>query len=168
MDDDAIPGRSDLPDRSTAGLASSAEQPSGTSWPAGRLFRSLALLAAVLPISLLVLASRLEPNSAGLGTHQQLGLPPCSMRVMMGIRCPGCGMTTSWAHFTRGQWASSFQVNSGGFLLAIYSLAFAFVALGCCMSGNFPSLTTQRVFVVGLLAVAAVTLVDWTIRLAGG
>ncbi len=133
-----------------------------------RLLRLVALGLAVLPLTLLLVASRLQPSSAGLGTHQQLGLPPCSMRVIAGIRCPGCGMTTSWAHFTRGQWQSSFQVNAGGFLLAGYSLVFAWIALRTCWSGQFPSLATQRAMGVGILAIAAVTLVDWSLRLLSG
>ena len=122
---------------------------------------------AATPITLLLVASRLQPNSAGLGTHQQLGLPPCSMRVIFGFRCPSCGMTTSWAHFMNGQWADSFQVNSGGFLFAILSIAFAFCALKSAWTGQLPTLTSQRLLGVSLLAVAAVTLVDWTLRLAG-
>ncbi len=41
----------------------------------------LALLAvAVVPLAMLAVATQLEPSAAGLGTHQQLGLPPCSFR----------------------------------------------------------------------------------------
>jgi hypothetical protein len=125
----------------------------------------VAFSLAILPLTLLAVASRLQPNSAGLGTHQQLGLPPCSMRVMMGIRCPSCGMTTSWAHFMHGQWVSSFQVNAGGFLLAGFSLAFAWIAMRTGWSGQYPSLATQRACAVAIMVIAAVTLVDWTFRL---
>ena len=118
-------------------------------------------------MTLLLVASHLQPNSAGLGTHQQLGLPPCSMRVIFGVRCPSCGMTTSWAYFMNGQWADSFQVNSGGFLLALLSIAFASCALKSTWTGQLPAINSQRLMAVSLLAVAAVTLVDWILRLGG-
>jgi hypothetical protein len=129
--------------------------------------RLIAAALAATPITLLLVASRLQPSTEGLGTHQQLGLPPCSMRVIFGFRCPSCGMTTSWAYFMNGQWAESFQVNSGGFLLAILSIAFAFCALKSVWTGQLPSTSSQRLMGVSLLAVAAVTFVDWTLRLAG-
>ncbi len=128
--------------------------------------RLIAVLLAAFPITLLLVASRLVPSSAGLGTHQQLGLPPCSMRVIFGLRCPSCGMTTSWAYFMNGLWSESFQVNSGGFLLAIYSLAFALFALRSAWTGQPPTATSQRLFGFSILVIAAVTLVDWTLRLA--
>jgi hypothetical protein len=128
--------------------------------------RAFAFSIALVPIILLVTARRLEPNSKGLGTHQQLGLPPCSMRVMFGIRCPGCGMTTSWAHFTRGQMASSFRVNAGGFLLACFSMLLAFLAMRTGFSGQMPSLRTQQTTTFAAVGIAAVTLLDWIMRLA--
>jgi hypothetical protein len=132
------------------------------------VFRTSALAIAILPVALLMVASRLEPNSQGLGTHQQLGLPPCSMRVVFGIRCPGCGMTTSWAHFTRGQWLQSWQVNSGGFLLACFSILVACMALRSGWNAQLPSLKTQRIVTVVLVTIGVATLIDWTIRLMAG
>ena len=32
-----------------------------------------------------------------MGTHQQLGLPPCNFVTLTGYPCPACGMTTSFA-----------------------------------------------------------------------
>jgi hypothetical protein len=136
--------------------------------PQASVFRTSALVIALLPVALLMVASRLEPNSQGLGTHQQLGLPPCSMRVVFGIRCPGCGMTTSWAHFTRGQWLRSWQVNSGGFLLACFSIFVAFMALRSGWNAQIPPLKTQRIVTVALVAIGVVTLIDWAIRLMTG
>jgi hypothetical protein len=128
--------------------------------------RTGALMLALVPISLLVTASQLEPSSSGLGTHQQLGLPPCSMRVLFGIRCPGCGMTTSWAHFTQGQWARSFQVNAGGFLLACFSIVLGTLALRTGFSGQMPSLRSQQAVTFTAVGIAVVTLLDWIMRLA--
>ena len=112
-------------------------------------------------VVLLIVASRLEPNASGLGTHQQLGLPPCTMRVLMGMRCPACGMTTSWAHFVRGEWLNSVLVNVGGFLLALYAIFLVFAGVRICWSGRVPSESFQKNASLALLAVAVVSVVEW-------
>ena len=73
------------------------------------------------------LAVSLAPNPAGFGTHQQLGLPPCSFQTMFGIPCPSCGMTTSFSHFVRGQWLRAAAANLGGLLLAILLLSITWI-----------------------------------------
>jgi hypothetical protein len=70
-------------------------------------------------IVLLVVAARLEPAKEGFGTHRGLGLPECSFLVLTGRRCPSCGMTTSWSHWTRGHVLRAVQVNAGGTMLAL-------------------------------------------------
>src|SRR5438105_1310745 len=83
------------------------------------LHRLVAVTTGGALIALLVTAARLTPSSAGLGTHQQLGLPPCTVLDWFGIRCPSCGMTTSWAHMVRGQVLAAARANAGGALLAL-------------------------------------------------
>ncbi len=56
------------------------------------------LLAAVGLAGVLALAGSLQPDSRRLGTHEPLGLPPCSIRSLIGLRCPTCGMTIAWAN----------------------------------------------------------------------
>lgn len=141
--------------------ADSLRSPSNT-------LRAAALTLALVPSVLLLVAGRLQPSAAGLGTHQQLGLPPCTTRVMFGIRCPGCGMTTSWSHFVRGQWKTSVAVNLGGFLLAIYSLTFIGLAISVVKSGRIPPMAVQRVYGTTLIAIFAITITDWIWRLTIG
>lgn len=86
-------------------------------------------VAAVLLLSIVVvfgIAMQLTPSPTGLGTHQSLGRllgeadwPPCTSVVVFGLPCPTCGMTTSFAHFVRGQWFASFHVQPAGFILAM-------------------------------------------------
>ena len=64
-------------------------------------------MAGLTLVSLLAVAGSLQPSPAGLGTHEQLGLPSCTFRWLFGMRCPSCGMTTSWSHAMRGQWCRS-------------------------------------------------------------
>ncbi|MBM4114113.1 MAG: DUF2752 domain-containing protein, partial [Phycisphaerae bacterium] len=81
--------------------------------------RIAAALIGAASLSLLLLASTLEPSSKGLGTHTQLGLPPCTWTIAFGIPCPSCGMTTSFAHAVRGDLLSSFVAQPMGALLAL-------------------------------------------------
>ncbi len=127
--------------------------------------RAVALLVAVLPISAFIVASRLQPDSRGLGTHQQLGLPPCSMRMMFGIRCPGCGMTTSWAYFTQGEWLASAKTNVAGFMLAWFSMAVAVIALRTAFNGCYPSIRTQQIATLSGVAIMVVAVLNWAWRL---
>lgn len=84
--------------------------------------RLMLFTAGVILASLLITAACLPPNPLGMGTHQRLGLPPCSFVLWFSSRCPACGMTTSWAHLMRGQVLQSAQTNTGGMLLALFSL----------------------------------------------
>src|SRR5690349_23695282 len=64
------------------------------------------------------LAFSLSPDPRGFGTHQRLGLPPCTTRALFGIPCPSCGMTTSFANFVRGRFLQAARANTSGLLLA--------------------------------------------------
>jgi hypothetical protein len=58
-----------------------------------------------------------------MGTHLQLGLPPCTFRLVTGVPCPSCGMTTSFALLMHGDIANSLRANAVGTLLALFCLA---------------------------------------------
>ena len=87
--------------------------------PLGRTGRVLLAAWSLLLLSGFAVALWLEPDARGYGTHQGLGLPPCTVRVLFGIPCPSCGMTTSFSHFVRGQLILAAQANAAGALLAI-------------------------------------------------
>ena len=95
---------------------SNPNQPSG--FPIGTRGRVLLGIWSLFLVAGFGVALSLEPNPRGYGTHQGLGLPPCTFRFLLGIPCPSCGMTTSFSHFIRGQFVRSFQANAAGFLLA--------------------------------------------------
>jgi hypothetical protein len=131
----------------------------------------LRLALAAVGIGLLVLlgtARYLEPNPNGLGTHEQLfGLRECGLRQMYGIRCPSCGMTTSWSHLTRGHVVRSLKCNTGGTLLGICALIVGPWSLGSGVLGRW-LVQPPHPFVVAAIAavVWVVTLIDWGVRLS--
>lgn len=86
--------------------------------PIGRMGRVLLGLWCLFLVAGFSLAAMLAPDPRGFGTHQRLGLPPCTIRTLYGVRCPTCGMTTSFANFVRGRFVDSFRANFAGFCLA--------------------------------------------------
>jgi hypothetical protein len=53
----------------------------------------------------------------------QLGLPPCGFLLFTGYPCPGCGLTTSFAHMARLQVIGAAHANPFGVLLFLVSFA---------------------------------------------
>jgi Protein of unknown function (DUF2752) len=58
-----------------------------------------------------------------MGTHQLMGLPPCTFYQLSGLPCPSCGMTTSFALLVRGDIMNSLRANAVGTMLAVLCLA---------------------------------------------
>lgn len=107
----------------------------------------------------------LTPSAEGLGTHRQLGLPPCTIVQFYGVRCPACGMTTSWAHLVRGQLPSACRANTGGVLLGVLALCGAPWLVGSACLGRWWGWTpTDRALLVGSLVAFGVILTDWLVR----
>lgn len=136
--------------------------------PLSPSMRWLSLLGGVSVFALLAIARWLEPASDGFGTHQQLGLPPCTSVVFLNMRCPACGMTTSWALSIRGHWFESMQANAGGWLLSIIALVYLpascyFSYFGRSSRGGWVSLS----FAIGLIAALAAAILQWCLRLLG-
>ena len=131
--------------------------------------RAALTVAGASLLALLATAAALKPHPRGYGTHQRLGLPPCTIVQLYDIRCPSCGMTTSWSCLMRGQLLSSGRANVGGLLLGL-------TALGC---GPWMVISGLRgkwlwgppreamVAVVGM-AIVMVTFIDWVVRLTIG
>lgn len=124
------------------------------------------MLAGALVVAVpLVVATRLTPDPAGLGTHQQLGLPPCAFRAVWGVRCPACGMTTSWAHFVRGQLVSSVQVNPAGAMLAALASLTSAGLLMQVVVGRIPRRGWWAAVAWGMIVIFVVAVADWARRL---
>lgn len=128
--------------------------------------RALTLVAGVALLALLIIARCLTPESSGFGTHQQLGLPPCTAVVLMGIPCPACGMTTSWAYTLRGNLREAAYSNAGGMLLAF--IAMAFLPASCYFSYSGKASKDgwfSLVLAICLVSALIIALIQWVMRL---
>ena len=133
--------------------------------PMGWMLRFVCLFAGLCCLGLLVTARILSPASEGLGTHQQLGLPPCTSIVLFDAPCPACGMTTSWALLTRGQILESVNVNVGGAMLALIALAYVPASWYFFATGR--STRKERFsfwLAMFLLAAIVAAVIQWSLR----
>jgi hypothetical protein len=120
--------------------------------------RLIALLVLVGCATMLGVAVRLTPSSAGVGTHEELGLTSCQFLYRTGLPCPSCGMTTSVSHFVRGNIAASIYVQPMGAMIAFATVAAFWVALYMVVTGR-PALRLMQIiparyYVVPLLTLA--------------
>jgi len=84
-----------------------------------RLGLGLACLVLLIIPVVFVTAWMLEPDPSGMGTHQQLGFPPCVFLKVTGTVCPQCGLTTSFALLVRGRLEAALWANPAGPVLAV-------------------------------------------------
>jgi uncharacterized protein DUF2752 len=134
-----------------------------------RRSRFLAAFVGAGLLAALLLASQLRPDPRGWGTHEQLGLPPCTLLALTGTRCPACGMTTSWAHFTHGRLADALRVSATGTLLAGVAFVVGVTASVVAVRGRQVAWQPRETQVaVAALALAGVILFEWAVRLLRG
>lgn len=94
--------------------------------PARRPFdRAAWALAALAAWPVVILSAWLRPDHRGFGTHQQLGLPPCSFEAMTHVPCPGCGLTTSFTNMAHLHVLDAFRAHLMGPLLFALTLGVA-------------------------------------------
>lgn len=131
--------------------------------PAKRL--GLVVLSLALS-TMLVVAVALRPDPRGHGTHEQLGLPPCTFVAFFGGRCPSCGMTTSWAHLVRGNLRGALEANVGGALLAALAVAAVPWLVATAVRGRWLGFEPgERAALIVLAVIVLVTLIDWLVRI---
>jgi len=99
--------------------------------------RLVAGAVAGVGLALVGVAVCLTPDPSGMGTHQQLGLPPCTSVVITGYPCPTCGMTTAFSLTVRGRLLSAFHAQPAGLVFALATILVTAVALVSAVSGRF-------------------------------
>lgn len=121
---------------------------------------------AVGSLTVLGVAAGLNASEEGLGTHTQLGMPPCMFREATGYPCMTCGMTTSFSHAADMDLVSSASVQPVGLLLAILTAAAFWASLGVVVGGStlgrqLAGTLTGRVLWIG----AAILAAGWAYKL---
>ncbi|MBK7151663.1 MAG: DUF2752 domain-containing protein [Sandaracinaceae bacterium] len=61
----------------------------------------------IIPLAVVITATQLTPAAEGMGTTSSSASPPCGFLVIHGHPCPGCRLTTSFAHMVRGQFTGA-------------------------------------------------------------
>lgn len=156
----------DEPANNTPSLSGPVTTPAVPPESLSLLHRSLLAAFGGFLLAGFLLAASLTPDARGFGTHRSLGLPPCSMKVMFNTPCPACGMTTSFAHFVRGQLPSSLRANAAGTVLAVICLALLPWSLYSAWRGHyFGTRDPATTFAWSLTGLAGFTLLHWIWRL---
>jgi hypothetical protein len=124
-------------------------------------------------VAIFSIAFWLDPYENGrprrMETHLQLGLPPCNFRVLTGLPCPSCGMTTSFALLVRGDLGNSVRANAVGTLLAVVCLLFIPWSLASAWSGRSLFVVSLERLVTWFVAVfLTLMLARWAIVLGLG
>jgi|GEM_PF-627787 len=96
-------------------------------------------------VTLLVTATNLAPSRRHLGTHQQLGLPPCGFMMMTGLPCPTCGMTTAFSCAVRGQLIEAARAQVAGLVLAAGVVGTGVIAMIGVVTGKRPKFNWYRI-----------------------
>jgi hypothetical protein len=110
----------------------------------------------------------LTPSASGIGTHTQLGLPPCGFLWLTGLPCPGCGLTTSFAHLARLQFDAAIAANPLGlplFLLTILAVPLCVFGALRAVPVSYALKRLQAERAVYVLALAAG--LSWVSRVLG-
>ena len=103
-------------------------------------------MAAALGVGcVLWLSGRLEADPRGFGTHEQLGLKPCSFKTFSSYPCMTCGMTTAFTHMAHLEFSEAFRVQPAGACLFLLSVAFVPLAVWASLSGRSLLLALERI-----------------------
>jgi hypothetical protein len=129
--------------------------------PSPRSRRIQALLVGTGAIVILAIAAWLSPSADGVGTHKELGLPPCGWIVAADIPCPTCGMTTAFSYTVRGNFLSAFKTQPFGLFLAVCVAITGILGFTIAFTGRpktafwYHWMTTKTLFIIAGLAAFA-------------
>lgn len=125
------------------------------------------VLAIAGSAAMLGIGRILTPNPTGVGTHEQLGLPPCMFLKLTGIPCPSCGLTTSVAYAAHLQFGASFLTQPFGLLIALIAYVSIPVALVLLISPpNWKLRFSDRSSTLATYALIAVYGLAWIFKIA--
>jgi hypothetical protein len=126
--------------------------------------RAILIALAVPWIAVFLVAIYLDPYAGDegeprrMGTHMQLGLPDCNFKVLTGVPCPSCGMTTSFSYVMHADVWNSLQSNFAGTALAVFGLLFLPWAFASAFFGRFMFIRSLEIVVFRLAIVFLIVL----------
>lgn len=118
-------------------------------------------------LGVLLVALWLTPKPSGMGTHEELGLPPCSTLARTGLPCPSCGLTTSFANMAHGRVPAAIQAHPFGPVLFLATCVFALAGLVQAVTAR-PALAALRPRFWWALAALGGMLAGWALTLYMG
>jgi len=125
--------------------------------------------AAVCCAAVLTLARWLQPDDRGFGTHQQLGMPPCSFVLTTGLPCPTCGMTTAFALVMHGHPWLAVLTQPAGAVLCLATAVLLVLATRTAVTGRGLRVNWDRLGPTRLaLAFGLLILGGWAFKIAHG
>lgn len=129
--------------------------------------RLVALVVALAGLTILGVARRLSPDPTGIGTHQELGLPPCGFVFTVGIPCPTCGMTTAFSLLAHGHPFSAFRTQPAGCALAIGVVFAVILGLRAALLGRLPAIRWEWLGTnTGLMTIGLAFFGAWAWKIA--
>jgi hypothetical protein len=135
--------------------------------PRRLLDRALWALALLATWPVVALSFWLRPDARGFGTHQQLGLPPCSFEAVTRVPCPGCGLTTSFTNAAHLHVVDAFRAHLMGPLLFALTVAVAAAApLGVRRGWSVARVLSEPWLTAWLGVTLAAGMVTFGVRLA--
>ncbi len=133
-------------------------------WPAvaPRLGAVLLLAVSIAP---LIVAAGLEPDPAGMGTHEQLSLPSCGILIRTGMPCATCGMTTAFAYAADGRLIAALVVQPMGAALAVALAGLSIIATYAMWAGiSLGPLVRSVARPRFLIGVGGVVILSWVYK----
>lgn len=118
--------------------------------------------------AILGVAFFLTPDPSGMGTHRQLGLPPCGFVLTSGLPCPTCGMTTAFCHVVRGRLLAGFVAQPAGFVLCLGMFGLMIYASYVAIFGRSIFVNWDRIGLRLMIALGGLFLAGWGFKLAHG
>jgi hypothetical protein len=117
--------------------------------------------------AVLLIARLLQPSPNGVGTHTQIGLPPCAFLHFTGIPCLSCGLTTSVSHSARLHFYEALITQPFGLIVffgAVLSIPFSLYLLRRRIPWS--KLNGLRGWNFAMYALIALFLLSWFYKIA--
>jgi len=144
-----------------------ADDGGGAGGPAARRHREVLAAAAIVLVLSFVLVEVPDGRVAVRGWTAYPLPQSCVARTMLGVHCPGCGLTRSFIHLAEGDWAAAWRSHRLGAILAavlIFQVPYRLLAL---RRPDRPIIPIRWQARLGLLLIALL-IVNWLADVVSG